>query len=135
MPGPPMTDDELGMAWWNALTEQERAHWSRLAGTGRAKDAWELFKGHGAIAAFLTHSVTEAYGEPLEAAPRLVPEEYRSELARLSHGELADVAWYLAAQLHDLAGDADGDMIELRCAIEAVQDQRRPTAVILRRRD
>jgi hypothetical protein len=42
-------------------------------------------------------------------------------VARLSHGELADVAWYLAAQLHDLAGDADGDMIELRCAIEAVR--------------
>jgi hypothetical protein len=37
--------------------------------------------------------------------------------------------------LHHLAGDADGDMIEWRCAIEAVQDQRRPTAVILRRRD
>src|SRR5216684_95998 len=37
-------DDEIGMAWWNALTEQERAKWSRLAGTGRAKDAWELFK-------------------------------------------------------------------------------------------
>jgi len=43
--GKPMTDDELGMAWWNALTEQERAKWSRLAGTGRAKDAWELAKG------------------------------------------------------------------------------------------
>ncbi len=41
-----MTDDELGMAWWNALTEQERAKWSRLAGTGRAKDAWELAKAH-----------------------------------------------------------------------------------------
>jgi hypothetical protein len=39
------TDDELGMAWWNALTEQERARWSREAGnTGRAVDAWQAFK-------------------------------------------------------------------------------------------
>jgi hypothetical protein len=38
-------DDELGMAWWNALIMQERAKWSREAGnTGRAKDAWEAFK-------------------------------------------------------------------------------------------
>jgi hypothetical protein len=38
-------DDEAGMAWWNALTEQERARWSAVAGnTGRAKDAWEAFK-------------------------------------------------------------------------------------------
>jgi len=38
-------DDEAGMAWWNALTEQERAKWSAIAGdTGRAKDAWEAFK-------------------------------------------------------------------------------------------
>jgi hypothetical protein len=39
-----MSDDELGMAWWNALTEQDRIKWSRLAGTGRAKDTWELAK-------------------------------------------------------------------------------------------
>jgi hypothetical protein len=39
------TDDELGMAWWNALSERERAHWAKAAGTRRAKDAWELFKG------------------------------------------------------------------------------------------
>ena len=41
----PGADDELGMAWWNALTEQERARWSTVAGkTGRPKDAWEAFK-------------------------------------------------------------------------------------------
>jgi hypothetical protein len=129
------SDDELGIKWWNSLTEQDRIKWSRLAGTGRAKDAWEVFKGHGAIAAFLTHSVTEAYGEPVEAAPALVPEAYRGELARLSRPELMDVAWYLAAIVHDLANDAEGDMIELRCAIEFVQERRRPSAVILRRRD
>ena len=40
-----MTDDELGIAWWNSLTERERARWSEKAGnTGRAKDAWEAFK-------------------------------------------------------------------------------------------
>jgi hypothetical protein len=99
------SDDELGMKWWNSLTEQDRIKWSRLAGTGRAKDAWEVFKGHGAIGAFLTHSVTEAYGEPVEAAPALVPEAYRAELARLSRPELMDVAWYLAAIVHDLAND------------------------------
>jgi hypothetical protein len=38
-------DDEAGIAWWNALTERERAKWSAIAGhTGRAKDAWEAFK-------------------------------------------------------------------------------------------
>jgi hypothetical protein len=38
-------DDELGIAWWNNLTERERARWSEIAGnTGRAKDAWEAFK-------------------------------------------------------------------------------------------
>src|SRR6267143_6541252 len=43
---PPMThDDELGMAWWNALSERQRAKWSTIAGnTGRVKDAWEAFK-------------------------------------------------------------------------------------------
>jgi hypothetical protein len=122
-----MTDDELGIAWWNGLSEAERAKWAKAAGTGRPKDAWELFKGHGAIAAFLTHSVTEAYGEPLEAAPALVPEAYRPELARLSRAELMDVAWHLAAIVHDLADDPEGDMIELRCAIEVVQERRRPS--------
>ena len=45
-PDQPMThDDKLGMAWWNALTKQERAKWSAIAGnTGRVKDAWEAFK-------------------------------------------------------------------------------------------
>jgi hypothetical protein len=127
------TDGELGMAWWNNLTEPERTRWSRLAGTGRTADAWELFKGHGVIAA-LCESITETYGEPIDE-PRLVPLDYRSELARLSRGDLEDVAWYLASLIHDLADDPQGDMIELRCAIDAVQDRRRPTAVTLRRRD
>jgi hypothetical protein len=44
-PPEPTKDDELGMAWWNSLTKQERAKWSAVAGnTGRVKDAWEAFK-------------------------------------------------------------------------------------------
>jgi hypothetical protein len=42
---PTTRDDELGMAWWNNLTERERAEWSAIAGnTGRPKDAWEAFR-------------------------------------------------------------------------------------------
>jgi hypothetical protein len=44
-PGEMTRDDELGMIWWNALNDRERAKWSAIAGnTGRAKDAWEAFK-------------------------------------------------------------------------------------------
>jgi hypothetical protein len=44
-PPSPSTDDELGIAWWNALSEKERAYWMHLAGdTGRAVDAWRAFK-------------------------------------------------------------------------------------------
>jgi hypothetical protein len=127
-------DDELGIAWFNSLTEPERRKWLELAGTGRPVDAWEVFKGHGAIAAFIDHAVTEAWAGVAEE-PKLVPLEYRRELAQLSRGDLEDVAWYLASLIHDLANDPDGDMIELRCAIDHVQDRRRPSAVTLRKRD
>lgn len=44
-------DDEAGMTWWNALTDQERTRWAKAAGnTGRAKDAWEKFKQAGSPA-------------------------------------------------------------------------------------
>jgi hypothetical protein len=36
------TDDELGMKWWNGLSEAERAKWAKAAG-GEA-GSWELFK-------------------------------------------------------------------------------------------
>ena len=39
-----LRDDQLGLAWWNRLTEQERGHWLRVAGSARLKDAWEAFK-------------------------------------------------------------------------------------------
>lgn len=38
-------DAELGMAWWNGLSERERREWMRRAGdTGVAADAREAFK-------------------------------------------------------------------------------------------
>ena len=42
---PEHADDLAGMAWWNALSEQDRRRWTRIAGdTGRAVDAWRAFK-------------------------------------------------------------------------------------------
>lgn len=39
------TDDEVGMAWWNAMSDFGREFWMEKAGnTGVAKDAWEKFK-------------------------------------------------------------------------------------------
>ena len=38
-------DDEIGMIWWNHISEQERTKWMRLAGdTGVAADAWAAFQ-------------------------------------------------------------------------------------------
>jgi hypothetical protein len=34
----------MGMIWWNHITERERKKWASLAGDGRAKSAWEMFK-------------------------------------------------------------------------------------------
>ena len=71
-----------------------------LAATRRGASSWEVFKGHGAIAAFIDHAVTEAWAGVAEE-PKLVPLEYRRELAQLSRGDLEDVAWYLASLIHD----------------------------------
>ena len=64
-------DDEAGIAWWNALTERERAKWSAISGdTGRAKDAWEAFK---------RASMTGGAG--VAGAPReLTPQEVLADL-------------------------------------------------------
>lgn len=41
----PTTDEALGMKWWNALTEAQRAHWMARAGnTGVVADAWSAFR-------------------------------------------------------------------------------------------
>ncbi len=38
-------DDEIGMIWWNHISEREREKWMRLAGdTGVAADAWAAFQ-------------------------------------------------------------------------------------------
>jgi hypothetical protein len=37
-------DAELGMTWWNRLTERERAEWLRRADTAVPAEAWEAFK-------------------------------------------------------------------------------------------
>lgn len=41
----PTEDETAGMAWWNGLTDQERADWMERAGnTGVAADAWAAYK-------------------------------------------------------------------------------------------
>jgi hypothetical protein len=40
----PTNDEAMGMAWWNGLTESERAHWMKSAGTAVVADAWAAFK-------------------------------------------------------------------------------------------
>jgi hypothetical protein len=38
-------DAEIGMAWWNRLSESDRREWMARAGdTGVAADAWAEFK-------------------------------------------------------------------------------------------
>jgi hypothetical protein len=46
MPGlsPAGNDAELGMAWWNGLTELERAHWMEVADSAIPADAWKAWK-------------------------------------------------------------------------------------------
>lgn len=38
---------ELGIIWWNRLTERERAHWLQLTGSATPADAWAAFKARG----------------------------------------------------------------------------------------
>lgn len=40
----PTADEALGMAWWNSLSDENRAKWAIKAGTGVAADAWAAFK-------------------------------------------------------------------------------------------
>ena len=40
-----MTDDEAkGIAWWNALSEEDRAFWLRAAISAVPADAWAYYK-------------------------------------------------------------------------------------------
>jgi len=38
------TDAEAGIAWWNACTERERAHWCKVASSAVPAEAWAAFK-------------------------------------------------------------------------------------------
>jgi len=40
----PTPDEALGMAWWNGLSERQRAEWLRRAGSAVVADAWAAFK-------------------------------------------------------------------------------------------
>jgi hypothetical protein len=90
------------------------------------------FSGQGAAGALI--DFIEAVRDPAPR-PNLVPREFVPELDRLSRGELMDVAWHLARTIHDLADDPQGDMGELRVAIDYVEWLRRPRSVKLRKRE
>lgn len=38
------TDDEIGMAWWNRISERERSQWLAIAGSARPVDGWRAYK-------------------------------------------------------------------------------------------
>jgi hypothetical protein len=46
-PPHPSADDQMGMDWWNGLTETARANWLKSAASARPVDAWAAFKAHG----------------------------------------------------------------------------------------
>jgi hypothetical protein len=39
----PTEQEAAGIAWWNALTEQQRAEWLRRANSARPSDAWKAY--------------------------------------------------------------------------------------------
>lgn len=41
----PTEDEKAGMAWWNALTTDERAQWLHLAKSAAPADAWDVYNG------------------------------------------------------------------------------------------
>ena len=40
----PTADDLTGIAWWNSMTEPERAYWLQRAKADAPKQAWEHYK-------------------------------------------------------------------------------------------
>ena len=43
----PTADELAGMAWWNGLSEVERAYWLGVAGSAIVAEAWRAFKRSG----------------------------------------------------------------------------------------
>lgn len=41
---PETQDDLAGIAWWNALTEEDRLFWCRAAITATPAEAWRYYK-------------------------------------------------------------------------------------------
>ena len=39
-----MSNDELGMTWWNRLTATQRRYWLGQADSARPVDAWRTFQ-------------------------------------------------------------------------------------------
>ena len=39
----PTVSEQVGMAWWNRLTEAERAYWLRVAGSAQPVDAYRAY--------------------------------------------------------------------------------------------
>jgi hypothetical protein len=40
----PTDDGAAGSAWWNALSENERAYWAKRAESARPADAWRVYE-------------------------------------------------------------------------------------------
>ena len=40
----PTSDEAAGIAWWNGISEEERAEWLRRAESAVPADAWAAFK-------------------------------------------------------------------------------------------
>lgn len=45
----PTDYEAAGMAWWNALSKEERAGWLSKTETGTVREAWEAFLDHEAM--------------------------------------------------------------------------------------
>jgi hypothetical protein len=84
------SEAELGMAWWNRLTERERVQWMAVAGnTGVAADAWAAFRRAELNQAILAQAYNSKAAEALELGRRARQE-----------GREAEVLGYLDEAVH-----------------------------------
>jgi len=144
-------DDELGMAWWNALSERQRAKWSVIAGnTGRVKDAWEAFKrgsvdqtppvdptrrrflitaaagsmvgaGSLAFAAAAPNDVPKAVTVPQGADPIYAVIERHRDLAKI-----CDAAWKVRGKCKDFGTLTEEEKAHVRKLNDAVDEAHLP---------